>query len=213
MKRSDASILAGLTTLVVAAILYAALVATAGGQERPDPVVMLARTCVSERGWRIDTNDCSAIGEVVAERVARVYAHLSQRDAWVAALRDLSPRLHGDAPIAREWIRELGPASRRPPSWPGGRWTRPAWCGPDDDERPCDVARRDDWTATLAEAQDVYAGTSHGPDGSPGPVCVRPPVAWGSEADVRARERLGRARWVEVDCGATVNRYGGWVLR
>lgn len=181
MNRIERATVIGWIVLCTLAVLYALVVAVATSQAPPtdDPVVLLARTCVSERSWALETHDCRAIGEVVLSTVRRSYAHL----------RVLSPRLHGETPIARPWLRELDEGARRPASWPGGRWTD---------------YRREHWLATLDEARAIYEGRL-------APVCDRPPVSWGSEADILARSRLRRARWVGVDWGRTVNRFGGWV--
>lgn len=196
MSRLERSTIIGCLVLCALAVVYAVLVAVAVGQAPDDdPAVLLARTCVSERSWSTSTHDCRAIGEVVGERIRRVYPHLPARSAWRSAIRDLSPTLHGTGTLARPWLRELDPSGARPASWPGGRWS----CSGD-----CPVERRADWLATLDEARRIV-------EGEVPPVCERPPVSWGSRADVRARERLRRARWVAVDCGPTVNLFGGWV--
>ena len=141
--------------------------------------VMLARTCVSERGWAVESDDCAAIAEVVRLRMRRT------GESWIQALGELSPRLHGDAPIGRPWLRGL--VDEDPPrGWREARWDR----------------YRDAWLATLAEARELVE--------SERAVCEEPPTSWGSADDVRRRAARG-ARWVEVDCGSTRNRFGRWV--
>ncbi len=151
---------------------------TAIAQVDDDAAVMLARTCVSERGWAVDSHDCAAIAEVVRGRIERT------GESWVEALGELSPRLHGDAPITRPWLRGLID-ERRPDGWRLARWD----------------SHRDAWLATLEEARELIAQERR--------VCSSPPVSWGSSDDVRRRARRG-ARWHEVDCGPTLNRFGWW---
>jgi hypothetical protein len=87
---------------LVAALLVAWLIAAAwvisyarpaGGQARPTAAVMLARTCVSERGWSVETDDCGMIYAVARGRAERGGVSI------VAALRALSPWLYGDSSI------------------------------------------------------------------------------------------------------------------
>lgn len=149
--------------LVLTSLAVRACEATAQAQHRVPAHVMLARTCVSERGWLVDTDDCRAIGEVAQTRMART------GDSWASALRALSPRLHGRARVHRAWIRELTEDGERPRSLRGVSWTelRPAWM------------------ATLEEARAIVSGEA-------GRVCAEVPRAWGSVADIARRARTRR---------------------
>jgi len=140
--------------------------------------VMLARTCVSERGWAVESDDCAAIAEVVRGRMERT------GESWVEALGELSTRLLGDAPIGRPWLRGLVD-ERRPDGWRLARWE----------------SHRDAWLRTLEEARALIAEERR--------VCSSAPVSWGSADDVRRRAGRG-ARWHEVECGETLNRFGWW---
>lgn len=165
--------------------------------------VLLARTCVSERGWRAETDDCAAIYEVVAEH-ARAHG-MSTR----SAICDLSPRLHGaDVELDRPWLRDLHEDGRRP------RGLRVAWERPrcrgarvrgECPEELAETPRREVWLATVAEAAALLAGGVE-------PVCASPPRAWGSDADLRRRREQGFG-WREVECGETANHFGSVLAR
>jgi len=174
---------------LLAALAACGLAARAVGQTAPpdDPaVLLLARTCVSERGWRTETDDCAAIGAVAR------YQAGARGVTLAAALRALSPRLHG-APcrVSRGWLCGLDHSGERPAGL-RAPWERPRAGG-----RP---SRRDAWLATLNAARGIVAGTVPSP-------CAGEPHAWGSELDLR-RRRLAGYGWRAVDCGATVNRFG-----
>lgn len=152
-----------------------------------DPGLVLARTCVSERGWELETDDCSAIYAVALRRIEIRGGTLFQ------ALRQLSPRLHGRTAIRRAWLRGLNRDGDRPSSWP----SHVSW----EHHRPL-------WLATLEEADALVAGErTH--------VCSELPSAWGSHEDVShvlaGHENM--LRWVDVDCGNTRNRVGRWERR
>lgn len=168
------------SAFIVAVIVGpAAWYGTARADRDDDAAIMLARTCVSERGWAVETHDCAAIAEVVRGRMDRT------GESWVESLGELSPRLHGDAPITRPWLRGLVD-ERRPEGWRLARWE----------------THRDAWLATLEEARELLADERR--------VCTEPPTSWGSADDVRRRAVHG-ARWAEIDCGDTRNRFGRWV--
>jgi hypothetical protein len=173
---------------LIAAAYLISYARRADGQSRPTAAVMLARTCVSERGFAVETDDCGMIYAVARGRADRGGVSI------VAALRALSPRLHGDSPIPRPWLRELDADGDQPASWPrAARWS----------------AHREAWLLTLAEATAYLDGSRSSP-------CVEVPMAWGSRADVARRARLARdegrrVRFLTVDCGATRNVAGSWV--
>lgn len=169
--------------------------------ERRDEVaaLLLARTCVSERGWRTETTDCRAIAEVARHRVDARGVSLE------VAIRQLSPRLHIEGVVARPWILDLADAGNRPDGL-RTTWTEPrcavrriAGHCPDDSVLP---SRRDAWLATLDEARRIVAGELPSP-------CAERPSRWGSRADVARGRRSGHV-WVPVDCGETRNRFGHW---
>jgi len=163
---------------------YLLLCVVVEGQSTPSPELMLARSCVSERGWRTETDDCAGIASVVRRRMART------GETWRRALRALAPRLHGTAPLGRRaWLRGLDEDGEQPEHWPRG----PSW-----------ATHRDAWIATLEEARGLID--------EPATRCAEEPSAWGSVDDVRRRESVA-VRWVDVDCGVTLNRFGYWLRR
>lgn len=159
------------------------LSSSARAQSTPDDATLLARSCVSERGWRHETDDCAAIADVVRTRMA------SHGQTFAAALSSLAPRLHRGLPIGRTWLQDLHPDGRRPRGWRRASWTR----------------RRADWLATLEHARAILAGEVAS-------RCAEPPRAWGSRLDVRAGERRGHV-WRSIDCGETRNLFGRWETR
>lgn len=165
--------------------LWNALGCTPTLYAQDDAGLLLARTCVSERSWAVDTDDCSAIYAVALRRVESRGGTLS------SALRALSPNLHGDGPIRRPWLRGLHRDARRPEGWHGASWER---------HRPL-------WLETLEQADALIRGDSlH--------RCAELPTSWGSRADVRAAlARDPTLRWVDVDCGHTLNRVGRYERR
>lgn len=188
--------LAAVQYLLRAALLAILLAPTSPARAQVD--VMLARTCVSERGWRADTDDCAAIYEVAADRVARGVS-----ESIEGALRALSRRLHGTpCSVSRSWLCDLDEDGHRP------RGMRVPW------ERSLGHglgSRQAIWFFTLGEATLLVGGLSL-PTREPGPVCAEPPRAWGSDEDLR-RRRLAGYRWVEIDCGNTINHFGRLLRR
>lgn len=171
--------------LAAAAIFLGAL--SAGAQEVPTPdYLLLARSCVSERGWRTETDDCAAVAEVVRARMER--RGVSFREA----IRALAPRLHGGTITRRLWLLDLDEDAHRPARL-AAPWERPIGAGP---------SRRDAWLATLDEARRILAGEVPSP-------CLERPHAWGSAQDLERRRAAGY-RWRDANCpGATfVNRFG-----
>lgn len=146
--------------------------------------VLLARTCVSERGWRIETDDCAAIYEVALARAA------VSGDSLRDAICDLSPHLHGGV-VTRAWLQDLRSDGERPRGL-GAPWERLRHGGL--------ISRREAWMVTVEEARELIGGFR-------GRVCELEVRAWGSDADLR-RRRLAGLRWVEVECGDTFNHFG-----
>lgn len=180
--------LPALVALALALAACGAVASLARGQDAPDErtALMLARTCVSERGWRTETDDCAAIGSVAR------YQARARGVSLAGALRALSPRLHGSpCSVSRTWLCTLDPDGGRPAGL-GAPWARVV--------ASLGRSRRDAWLATLAEARAIVAGTVPDP-------CAAEVRAWGSEADVR-RRRLAGYGWRDVDCGDTRNRFG-----
>lgn len=167
-----------------ASLVLAGCIGVASAQ-RDDAGLLLARTCVSERSWAVETDDCSAIYAVALRRVEVRGGTLG------SALRALSPTLHGEGELRRPWLRHLERDGRRPRGWRAASWER---------HRPL-------WLATLAEADALVAGErTH--------RCAELPSAWGSRADVRlALSRDPSLRWIDVDCGDTRNRVGRYERR
>lgn len=168
--------------LVLVLAFMACVVASA---QHEDAGLLLARTCVSERGWAVDTDDCSAIYAVALRRV-------EVRGGTIAsALRALSPTLHGDGTVPRDWLQHLERDGRRPRGWRAASWER---------HRPL-------WLQTLDEADALLAGErTH--------RCVELPTSWGSRTDVRVHLAADPTlRWVDVECGNTRNRVGRYERR
>lgn len=168
--------------VALALVLACAALAIAPGRAAAQPDhVLLARSCVSERSWRVDTDDCRAIAAVVQSRMER------RGGTFAANIRALAPRLHGCTITARRWLCDLAPDGHRPDGWPrGASWER----------------RRPQWLATLAEAEAILGGAVPSP-------CSEPPRCWGSRSDTERRRRAG-FRFVDAVCpGAVfVNRFG-----
>lgn len=146
--------------------------------------VLLARTCVSERGWRTETDDCAAIYEIALARAA------VSGDTLRDAICDLSPHLHGGT-VTRAWLQDLDADGGRP-SGLHVPWERLRHGGL--------ISRREAWMVTVDEARELV-------DGVRGRVCEGEVRAWGSDADL-VRRRLAGLRWVEVECGETFNHFG-----
>jgi len=144
--------------------------------------LMLARSCVSERSWRVDSTDCRAIAAVVVRRQS------VRGGTFEGSLRALAPRLHGGTTTHRVWLLDLAADTHRP------RGLSARWEG----------RRVDAWRSTLLEAQATLDAIRAGAFTSP---CAAEPHAWGSHADV-ARRRARGFRFVPVDCGATRNLFG-----
>ncbi len=135
--------------------------------------VLLARTCVSERSWAVETAACAAIGAVVRDRMER------RGVSFRAALVALAPRLHGCTIDRRRWLCDLDEDAHRPEGWPrSASWER----------------RRSDWLATLDEAVLIVTGEL------PSPCAEGTARAWGSTEDLERRRSRGY-RWVPATCG------------
>jgi hypothetical protein len=195
-----------LRTMILLGALAALTPATASADCPDVPThVLLGRQCVSERGWRTETNDCAAFYETALE-------HARLNDLSIrAAICDLSSHvLDDDSEItARRWLLDLDEDGHRPEGlrvpWTVERCSvARVWV---DGVRTCPgtvlPSRRDAWLTTLDETGLLVAGRSL----RPVPVCASPPRAWGSDADLRWRARSGFA-FDEVDCGETVNHFG-----
>mgnify|MGYP001590497666 CR=1 FL=1 len=156
-----------------------------------DPATMLARTCVSEAGWSPGA-DCPAIAAVARWR-ARAHHDGDLR----AALRALSPRLHGSpCSVTRGWLCDLDPDGHRPAGL-GAPWVRVL--------PSIGSSRRDAWLAVLVTARALVDVPAREP-------CAVEPHAWGSGADLRRRALAGYL-WRETDCGPTRNHFGRLLVR
>lgn len=169
-----------LVALALGAVAFVAL--SADAQE--DAGLLLARTCVSERGWRTSTHDCAAIYEVAAWRAE------TDGTSLASAIRRISPHLHGGTIERRRWLLDLDRDEHRPEGLPVP-WERVLSSG---------RSRREAWAATLVEADALVTGRVPR-------VCSDVPRTWGSTEDVR-RIRLAGERFEATDCGATVNLFG-----
>lgn len=184
-RRARALVVAlAVVTFVSYVVWFLALHSFVSAQHE-DAGLLLARTCVSERGWSVDTDDCSAIYAVALRRVEVRGGSIS------SALRALSPTLHGDGTVPRDWLQHLERDGRRPRGWRAASWER---------HRPL-------WLQTLDEADALLAGErTH--------RCVELPTSWGSRTDVRVHLAADPTlRWVDVDCGRTLNRTGRYERR
>ena len=172
--------------VAIAVALVCALLAVAPVAEAQPDHVLLARTCISERGFRVETDDCAAIGLVVRARMER------RGETFRDAIRALAPRLHGGTITSRTWLLRIEEDCRRPRGL-GATWDRARGDLP---------SRRDACLATMAEARAIVDGTRT-------LVCERMPEHWGSRADTERRRRAGY-RWRDAVClGAVfVNRFG-----
>lgn len=170
------------TRLVLAAALVLACPSRVAAQSDE---VLLLRTCVSERSWAIDTDDCAVVAEVVRARMER------RGESFGEAIRALAPRLHGGTITRRRWLLDLDVDCHRPRGWPAtASWER--W------RSACD--------ATVAEVRAILDGTRASP-------CIERPAHWGSREDVRRRELAGY-RWRDAECpGARLLNRAGFLYR
>lgn len=171
--------------VALALVLACALLSAAPAEAQADHV-LLARTAISERGFRTDTDDMAGIALVARARMER------RGETFAQAIRALAPRLHGGTITARLWLLDIDEDCHRP------RGIDATWETPRG-ERP---SRRDACLATMAEARAIV-------DGTRSLACERTPEHWGSRADTERRRRAGY-RWRDAACpGATfVNRFG-----
>jgi len=173
---------------LVLVVLLGALLAVVPGPAAAQPdEVLLARVCWSEAGvWHRETGDYLRTHDCAA--IAAVLQGLAQRErvSFRRAAELASPRLAAGS-VSRRWLADLHADGRRPEGFPlpwDGRW-------------------RARWLALVELASGILRGeVPH--------ACVEAPRTWGSRADVLRGLRRGRARWVEVDCGETANRFGRW---
>ena len=176
--------------VAIAVALVCALLAVAPVAEAQPDHVLLARTCISERGFRTETSDCQAIGLVVRARMAR------RGETFRDAIRALAPRLHGGTITSRTWLLGIEEDCRRPRGL-GATWSVPRGDLP---------SRRDACLATMTEARAIVDGTRT-------LDCSSPPTAWGSTDDLR-RRRLAGYRWRPAICeGATFANHFGTLMR
>lgn len=170
--------------LLAVALACAVLVVPVDASAQSDETLLL-RSCVSERSWRVETDDCVIVAEVVRARMER------RGETFGAALRALAPRLHGGTIAARRWLLDLDVDCHRPAEWPRtASWER----------------RRPACEATVAEVRAILAGERVSP-------CVERPAHWGSRDDVRRRIAAGY-RWRDARCpGAVLLNRAGYLYR
>lgn len=173
----------GLAAVLVACALMHGVV--------PPPVsaqsdeTLLLRSCISERGWRTDVDDCVIVAEVVRARMER------RGETFAQSIRALAPRLHGGTITHRRWLLDLDVDCHRPDGWPrSASWER----------------HRDACLETVAEVRAILTGSLVSP-------CTERPAHWGSRDDVRRRVLHG-FRWRDAACpGATLLNRAGFLYR
>lgn len=178
------------TVGLVAWLLLAGLLASSVARCQ-DRVSLLMRTGWSECGVECEPEELAALNHVI------VNYSLTHGVTWPSAWAALSPRL-AEGTVTRRWLSHLTTRCSEPAFWPrlvirnGLVGPHPSW------------GHYEDRCGVLA----VYsAWMLSGYIPSP---CVTAPRSWGSTSDVIANERLSSRRWVDVDCGERVLRYGGW---
>lgn len=201
--------------LLFFALGFALLAALVHGQAETvaierDPAVLLARSCVSERGWRVHTDDCAAIADVVRARMLRLGGTFAEN------IRAIANHVHGAAVLPhRAWLQHLErDHTRRRPVGMRARWVNPEDCTPEDPRSTCRrLERRPLWAATLAEADAIMVWHEAHPLAEL-LVCAEAPSTWGSSLDIAAHLRAHpEHRWRAVDCGDTANGFGGYYER
>lgn len=169
----------------IAAVAVALVVMTASGARAQSDETLLLRTCISERGFRTDVDDCVVVAEVVRARMER------RGETFGDALRALAPRLHGGCRVSRPWLCDLDVDCHRPAGWPrSASWAR----------------RQAACEATVAEVRAILAGERVSP-------CTERPAHWGSRSDVARRVAAG-FRWRDAACpGAVLLNRAGFLYR
>lgn len=157
-----------------------------GEERRVNPLTQLAlaRICVSEAGFQVETPDCAAIHRVLVERRGRG-----------SLLRIM--RLYSDSTFDREredrrrWIAWLHPSGKKPRGWPEETTKgtpHPSWKG-----------YRSQWLAVYEHAGAILRGEVE-------PPCERAPHHWGMRGGIDL-ENAREGGWNEVDCGDTMNAF------
>jgi hypothetical protein len=170
--------------MVALCLAFAGPVAAQSDAAQSDETLLL-RTCISERSWRTDVDDCVIVAEVVRARMER------RGETFAQSIRALAPRLHGGTIAHRRWLLDLDVDCHRPDGWPrSASWER----------------HRDACLETVAEVRAILAGSLVSP-------CTERPAHWGSRDDVRRRVLHG-FRWRDAACpGATLLNRAGFLYR
>ena len=148
--------------------------------------VMTLRTCLSERGFRTDVDDCVIVVEVVRARMER------RGGSYAENLRALAPHLLGSpCNVSRRWLCDIDVDCHRPRGLVG-TWTTP---------RGDEPSRYTACVSTVAEVRELLASEAS--------RCEERPAHWGSRADVARRIAAG-FRWRDAECPGLVllNRAG-----
>ena len=173
-----------MTRALALALVLAAAPAAAQSDE-----TLLLRTCISERGFRTDVDDCAVVHEVVRSRMER------RGGSFAENIRALAPRLHGGTITDRRWLLDLDVDCHRPRGL-GATWTSP---------RGDEPSREEACLVTVAEVRALLAGAP--------PLCTERPAHWGSRADV-ARRLASGFRWRDAECpGAVLLNRAGFLYR
>lgn len=143
----------------------------------------LARVCVAEAGWEVDTRDCAAIVHVLQRRARARHVAL-ERMVRLYSSRHFDPRRTDP----RRWIADLRLAAERPDGWPShALWEH----------------HRARWLETIEHVRDVLRGELDDP-------CDGAADHWGMRHGPDL-ERARRAGWRLLDCGETRNAF--WSVR
>lgn len=145
-------------------------------------VLAVARVCVNEAGFNLETNDCAAIFHVIKYHADRRGISLSDM-----ARRYSSSVFNLDRPH-RTWVPNLRGDLRRPRGW------NPSW--------DWDGHGKKRWMDRLSEVESLSAGQLENP-------CPYEVFHWGSPGHpvdaARIKRGVDRGFWHPVDCGPTLN--------
>lgn len=170
---------------VLRALAILALLAPTVAAAQSDEVMTL-RTCISERGFRTDVDDCVIVVEVVRARMER------RGGSYAENLRALAPHLLGSpCNVSRRWLCDIDADCHRPRGLVG-TWTTP---------RGDEPSRYEACVETVAEVRALLASEAS--------RCEERPAHWGSRSDVARRIAAG-FRWRDAECPGLVllNRAG-----
>lgn len=174
---------------------------------RDDAQLWLARVCVHEASWSAldGANDCAAMHQVFLSLAEEMDERNPRREHTVVdAIRVYSPRFSAGT-TSRAWTRWLTPLGREPHGWPR------VWIARDGRVLP-----HPPWDAFADRWRRIYALAGGVLEQDPPGPCADRPRHWGARTGVdaeRARQRIERGIWFEVDCGETRNAFYGIASR